>query len=364
MNYFIKPIIENLKSYLLRTVVILVLSLLIFPCFSQKREQGKSTVHEKKQYVVIKFDDLKNTNWKSWKTITDIVIAKDVTADLGIFTKSLESGDEEYFKYLQSLINDPKHFEIWLHGYTGEAKEFYDSDYDTQLSHFNISRSLMLEKYDYILRNYGGHYYGGNEHTKRIINEDPFLKGSIFSQSYKKIGPEIIPSKQVMAVRKVSLEPKVAVPSFDTYKSSWNKANADTLPYVVLQGHPWGYTSETLQNEFIKVIDDLKTKGVIFTHFREYDRMVKGYLSDRTPPSTPSNLKGIRQGNKIHLTWNASKDKQSGVDCYKIYRNDICIGLSASNSFTDEVSGNHKYTIRAVNNNDMVSKKSGIVKLR
>ena len=134
--------------------LIIIILLSVSSSFSQSSQ--------KKPYVVLKFDDLTNTNWKNWKPITDLIIDKNITADCGLFVNSLNSGDEEYLRYLKSLVDDPKHFGIWLHGYTGDDKEFFEADYATQLEHFQLSRTLMLKKFDYILRNFGPHYYGGN----------------------------------------------------------------------------------------------------------------------------------------------------------------------------------------------------------
>jgi hypothetical protein len=319
-----------------------------------------SQTPQKEPYVVLKFDDLTNTNWKNWKPITDLIIAKDITADCGLFVNSLNSGDKEYMKYLKSLLDDPKHFGIWLHGYTGDAKEFFETDYPTQLEHFKLSRTVMLNKFDYILRNFGPHYYGGNENTVKIINEDPFLKGWIFQQP-KYNGVTTIPAKQVMPQRRVNMEPATAVVRFNTYNSGWKRFNADTMRFVVLQGHPWGYKTDSLKDEFCKVVDDLKAKGVTFTHFRDYDKMVKGYSTDQTPPSVPTELKSTKEGDKVKLSWTASSDKESGVDCYKIYRDGVCIDLSASTTYSDAISGKHKYQVCAVNNNDIVSEKSAKV---
>lgn len=318
---------------------------------------------KKKQYVVFKFDDLNNSNWKTWKTVTDIVIKKDVTAELGIFAQSLTSGDEEYLKYIQSIINDPKHFEIWLHGWTGDANEFLIDDYNVQLDHIVKSRVAMLEKFDYIIRDFQDHYNGGNQLTVKIINEEPFIKCWVYYQNsiYKNVHG-VKPEKQVMPILNVYMEPKVGTVSYQKFASDWIKFNADTLPYVVVQGHAWGYRTDSLRNEFSKVVDDLKSKGVIFTHFRTYDKMVKGYDKDKSAPTVPGGLKAVKQDdNHVKLTWNASSDPQSGVDCYKIYRDGICINLSASTSYIDEAQGSHQYQICAVNNNDLVSKKTSSV---
>jgi DNA-binding transcriptional ArsR family regulator len=160
------------------------------------------------------------------------------------------------------------------------------------------------------------------------------------------------------------MEPQTAVVSYDVFHNGWLKNNADTFRYVVLQGHGWGYKSDTLQNELKKVIDELKSKEVTFTHFRAYDRMVKGYSTDKTPPSVPAQLKAVREGEVVKLTWKAATDPESGIDCYKIYRDGTCIDLAVVPSYEDPITGKHKYQVRAVNKNDLVSAKSTSASLR
>jgi hypothetical protein len=351
-----------MNRILLKALVALLLSLGLEGIHSVLAQKSS----KKTQYVVFKFDDLNNANWKTWKTVTDIVIQKDVTAELGIFVKSLTAGDEEYNNYVQSIINDPKHFEIWLHGYTGDADEFLYADYSTQLDHIVKSRTTMLEKYDYILRDFQDHYNGGNQTTVKIINEEPFIKGWVYYQNsiFKNVHG-VKPEKQVMPILNVYMEPKVGTVSYNKFKADWIKFKADTLPYVVIQGHAWGYRTDSLRNEFSKVVDDLKSKGVTFTHFRAYDRMMKGYSTDKTPPSVPSGLRTQKQDDThVKLSWKASSDKESGVDCYKIYRDGVCINLSSVPTYTDEISGTHQYQVRAVNNNDLVSDKSTIASVK
>ncbi len=360
-----------MKSILLKPVVAVV----VFIAFGIGIQTLSAQKQSKKaQYVVFKFDDLNNANWKTWKTVTDIVIKKDVTAELGIFAKSLTEGDEEYNQYVRSIVNDPKHFEIWLHGYTGDADEFLNADYATQLEHIVKSRIVMLNKYDYILRSFQDHYNGGNQTTVKIINEEPFIKGWVYYQNsiFKNVYG-VKPEKQFMPILNVYMEPKVGTVSYNKYISDWAKFKADTLPYVVIQGHAWGYRTDSLRNEFSKIVDDLKSKGVTFTHFRAYDRMIKGYDKDKTPPSVPAGLKAVRwdtgkdskaDASFIYLTWEASKDAESGVDCYKIYRDGMCINLSATPDYKDKISGSHQYQVSAVNNNDLVSGKSAVASVK
>lgn len=306
------------------------------------------------KYVVFKFDDLKETNWKQWKVITDIIIEKDITADLGIFVQSLVLGDEDYLAYIQSLVDDPEHFQLWFHGWTGTSKEFFDSDYGTQLEHFYLARTTMLMKYDYILRVYSPHYYGVNEHTVKIVNEDPFIKSVIYraDKGYTE-------EKQGLTPHNLRMEPKTGIVSYDHYLANWAKISADTLSYIVLQGHPWGYRTDSLKSNLVEIANDLLDKGFTFTHLTDYRRMIKGYSTDTTSPSVPRGLKvSMIDDSQVNLSWDPSEDAESGVDCYKIYRDGICIDLSDKPGYTDSISGSHNYQIAAVNNNDLVSERS------
>ena len=362
-----------MKSYLTRHSSLLIskLNLLLFlillPGLSHIPVSGSIPLSQvmnhpskKTQFVVFKFDDLTETNWKTWKTVTDIVISKNITAEIGLFVRSLTVGSQDYLVYVQSLVDDPRHFEIWMHGWTGEAKEFLETDYDLQLDHFYKARTTMLMKYDYILRDYGDHYWGGNKNTVKIVNEDPFIKGWIYYENRKK---EIVyglnQDKQVMPALNVYMETATGVVSYKKFHSDWIKFKADTLPYVVIQGHAWGYRSDSLRNEFTRIVDDLIARGVTFTHFNDYNRMIKGYSTDLTAPSVPTGLLITRPDNThISLKWNASVDTESGIDCYKIYRDGICIDLSATTTYTDVVTGSHSYEVAAVNRNDLVSARS------
>ncbi len=341
-------------------------------CFRTYSEQPGSSsgtyiksAREKVQYVVFKFDDLNETNWRTWKTVTDIIISKNVTADIGLFVKSLTLGNADYLAYVQSLVDDPKHFEIWMHGWTGDAKEFLETDYATQLDHFYKARTTMLMKYDYILRDFQDHYWGGNQNTVRIVNEDPFIKAWIYYENSKEENVHgVKPEKQVMPILNVYMETATGVVSFKKYLSDWSKFKASTLPYIVIQGHPWGYRTDSLRTEFTNVVNDLIAKGVTFTHFNDYNRMIKGYSADTTPPSVPQGLKVSKiDDTHVSLKWKASSDAQSGVDCYKIYRDGICIDLSAVPSYNDTTTGSHTYQVAAVNNNDLVSAKSSAINL-
>lgn len=69
-------------------------------------------------------------------------------------------------------------------------------------------------------------------------------------------------------------------------------------------------------------------------------------ISQGPPPSAPANLSAISPTKVPHLTWDAVTNATS----YNIYRNNILIGTSATNSYTDNSasSGNNAYYVSAV----------------
>ena len=347
----------------LENLLFLLMLFLATACFSNSLVTN-DTINSKEElkYVVFKLDDLQERNWRQFKSITDIIIEKDITADIGIFPQSLHLGDKEYLAYVQSLIDDPKHFQLFMHGYTGTPKEFFDSDYDTQLEHFNLARTTMLMKYDYIFRVYSSHYYGVNEHTIKIMNEDPFMRWVVW-----KTNDNYLPEKQGLATMDIRMEgvgkPDYGNVSFKSYLANWKEYDADSLSYIVLNGHPAAFTTDSKKNDLKKIADDLLTKGFTFSHLTDYRLMLEGHSTDKTAPSVPQGLKASRVDNMhVTLNWDTSEDTESGVDCYKIYRDGVCINLSATPSYTDKIAGAHNYQIAAVNKNNLVSAKSLVCK--
>ncbi|MDH7602443.1 MAG: family 10 glycosylhydrolase, partial [Armatimonadota bacterium] len=68
---------------------------------------------------------------------------------------------------------------------------------------------------------------------------------------------------------------------------------------------------------------------------------------ETTPPSSPSGLTAVAVApNRIDLSWNPSTDN-FGVAGYRIYRNGVCIGSSATTSYVDDgLQPNTQYTYR------------------
>ncbi|MEZ5181674.1 MAG: fibrinogen-like YCDxxxxGGGW domain-containing protein [Acidimicrobiales bacterium] len=69
---------------------------------------------------------------------------------------------------------------------------------------------------------------------------------------------------------------------------------------------------------------------------------------DATAPTTPTSLHATTSGADVVLSWGAATDA-SGTVSYDVYRDDRVIGTVWGRSYTDpEVTGTHRYTVRAV----------------
>jgi len=80
------------------------------------------------------------------------------------------------------------------------------------------------------------------------------------------------------------------------------------------------------------------------------------------PPSTPKNLQAnaISQS-QINLTWTASTDTESGISHYIIYRNNVNVATSPTNSYSDSGLNpgiTYSYQVSAVNGVNLESGKS------
>lgn len=75
--------------------------------------------------------------------------------------------------------------------------------------------------------------------------------------------------------------------------------------------------------------------------------------SDSTPPTPPTSLTANLNTTtgRVDLTWQPSIDPDTGVIEYRIYRNGLQVGVSATTAFADNAPANatYSYTVRAVN---------------
>lgn len=74
---------------------------------------------------------------------------------------------------------------------------------------------------------------------------------------------------------------------------------------------------------------------------------------DTTPPTIPEELRTTAvESTRVDLAWSASRDDESGVDHYRVFRDDSGIGTTVDTSFSDgglEPGTTYSYQVSAVN---------------
>ena len=88
---------------------------------------------------------------------------------------------------------------------------------------------------------------------------------------------------------------------------------------------------------------------------------------DTTPPSTPTGLKTTSvTENRIALSWQASRDDESGIGSYRIYRDGSPVGTTTGTSFADasvQPFTTYTYEVSAVNRDGLQSALSSPVQV-
>lgn len=92
------------------------------------------------------------------------------------------------------------------------------------------------------------------------------------------------------------------------------------------------------------------------------------FRTDLTPPSTPGNFKALAVSTtQIDLSWDASKDAESGIIYYILYRNGLILNIIiGSQTYSDNKlaeGSEHSYEVVAVNGGAIESKKTSLIKI-
>ena len=107
----------------------------------------------------------------------------------------------------------------------------------------------------------------------------------------------------------------------------------------------------------VRAIDEVGNKSAFTPKISV--KAVKFASPDTTAPSVPTNLVGkARDRRYVKLTWTASSDDRPETIRYRVFRNDVKIGVTTSTGYLDRAPsvGKHTYRLRAV---DEAGNKSG-----
>jgi len=241
------------------------------------------TQNKKKQYVILKMDDLKAENKESfkpqWQQFIDLMERKKIKATIGIINETLETAPDSYIEWIKSKHKSGQ-IEFWHHGLDHKRNnldplnpgEFDGTPYTYQKEHFEKSMALAKEKLGISYKTFGAPYNKTDESFINVLNENTNISVWFFGDSQAKV-------HNVLVLERfgINLEKKVGDPDFETFHAGYLK-NTDK-DYLVLQGHP-GNWDEVDFNEFQKVIDFLLNKKAMFVTANEYFE-IKGYEKNK-----------------------------------------------------------------------------------
>lgn len=223
----------------------------------------------KNQVVLLKFDDLVQSNQAAFQKVADILAEEGVPGSFGIIGNSLEGDNQAYFDAVKAW--DKQGIELWHHGYTSAEKEYLSDSYDEQYESFRKTMDLMKEKCGITMHSFCLPWGNGNDITLRVLNEFPDITSTL-------VAPKANDAMHAVAFdTRANLEVTTGVTNYDSFVEQYRLQVAS--PYIVIQCHPAGWKDSDFEN-LRKTIAFLKTKGCVFSTPTAYLPDYKAYLEN------------------------------------------------------------------------------------
>ena len=232
---------------------------------------------QKSTVIILKMDDLeyKSADFaQKWQRYVDTVRSYNIRSGLGVILDHI-SESPQLFKDSLSSWHASSIFEIWHHGWdhrrlnlppdSANEGEFSGTSYAYQKAHLENGIATARQELGIELFSFGAPYNKTDETFTRVLSESESIKVWIYCNDRS------FPGLCLVRGRSNKLESSTGVVSFSSFLNGYN---ANTNPYLILQGHPGKWDDRSFQ-EFEKVIDFLKKRGHRFVLPYEY------YLENR-----------------------------------------------------------------------------------
>jgi hypothetical protein len=155
--------------------------------------------------------------------------------------------------------------------------EFDGRPYDYQKAHFDSATKAVKMKLGVQMRTFGAPYNQIDTTFIRVFSEDTSYKVLLFGQNNPNPSTDA-----VNLTKRVNIESATGVPSYSTFLADYSTKKATYTEYMVMQGHPYQWTTTAKMNEFKQIVEYLISEGVKFVTPYEYYR----YLTDLSIPRT------------------------------------------------------------------------------
>lgn len=156
--------------------------------------------------------------------------------------------------------------------------EFSGTTYASQKQHFDSATAVVKTKLGKQMRTFGAPFNQIDATLLQVMSEDPNYRVLLFGQVSPSAG-----TGQINLTNRVFIESATGVPDYQYFLSSWYSKKGTYTDYMVMQGHPYAWTTTTKQTEFESIVNYLiATDSVVFTTPYGYYR----YLTDLSIPRT------------------------------------------------------------------------------
>jgi len=217
--------------------------------------------------VVIKLDDLKPGSdggvSPQWQRVVDYAREKNVKLSIGIIAQYLESGNADFFKWVQDL-NAANRVEFWHHGWDhaaeGNLKEFSGQPYERQKEHMTKANALAREKLGFVFTSFGAPFNATDASTVRVLAEDPAITVWIYGDPKNPAGKTVLRPSPIMIETR-------ARPDFEAFLEAY--AHNRGIDCFAMQGHAGGWKDDAF-DQFRAMVEFLQGQGAQFVFPREF----------------------------------------------------------------------------------------------
>jgi len=156
--------------------------------------------------------------------------------------------------------------------------EFSGTSYAFQKAHFDSATNVVKSKLGVQMRTFGAPYNQIDATLLQVMSEDPNYRVLLLGQ----LSPSPA-TGQINLTNRVFIESATGVPDYNYFLSSWYSKKSLYTDYMVMQGHPFDWTTPAKMTEFSNILNYLvATDSVVFNTPYGYYR----YLNDLTIPRT------------------------------------------------------------------------------
>ncbi|GAT32977.1 peptidoglycan/xylan/chitin deacetylase, PgdA/CDA1 family [Terrimicrobium sacchariphilum] len=217
--------------------------------------------------VVIKLDDLKPAQGggisPQWQRVVDYARAKNAKLSIGIIAQFMESGNAEFFKWVQDL-NAAGSVEFWHHGWDhaaeGNLKEFSGQPYERQKDHMTRANALAKEKLGFVFTSFGAPFNATDASTVKVLSEDSDITVWIYGDPRNPAGKTVLPPSPVMIETR-------GRPDFEAFLEAY--AHNRGIGSFAMQGHAGGWKDDAF-DQFRAMVDFLQSQNAEFVFPRDF----------------------------------------------------------------------------------------------